>query len=118
MLKPVTKEKASPRKLDFQIVPDDFGDYELEGMRFKYLSYFSNGDEGHRDFASATSLTSPIFANTPRQTMDALQGVDYPGPQGALQGQSPRKCILASKRPSRVFTAHLCRKNVSDPYLP
>lgn len=75
MLKPLTEGKSISAQLDFQILPDDFGDYELEGLRFKYLSYFQTGMKvtGFRfgNFAYVSDIREYS-----QQTIDALQGVD------------------------------------------
>jgi phosphoribosyl 1,2-cyclic phosphate phosphodiesterase len=75
MLKPLTVGKSVSAQIDFQILPSDFGEYELEGLRFKYLTYFQQG----------MKVTGFIFGNFAyvsdiRQYSDEviknLQGID------------------------------------------
>jgi phosphoribosyl 1,2-cyclic phosphate phosphodiesterase len=42
ILKPVVSSKSLTAQIDFQILPHDFGEFELEGITFKYFSYFQN----------------------------------------------------------------------------
>lgn len=43
MLNPVRPGKSLAAQIDFQLLRDDFGEEELEGVRFTYLSYFQSG---------------------------------------------------------------------------
>jgi phosphoribosyl 1,2-cyclic phosphate phosphodiesterase len=40
LLQPLVSGKSLSAQIDFQILPKDFGDLELEGIRFEYFSYF------------------------------------------------------------------------------
>jgi phosphoribosyl 1,2-cyclic phosphate phosphodiesterase len=75
MLKPVTPEKSLSAQIDFQTLPDDFGDFELEGMHFKYFSYFQEEMKvtGFRigNFAYVSDIRK--YSD---QVIDALKGID------------------------------------------
>ncbi len=40
MLKPLMSEKSISAQIDFQVLPEDFGEFELAGVPFTYFSYF------------------------------------------------------------------------------
>ncbi len=40
LLQPLVSGKSLSAQIDFQILPQDFGDFELEKIRFDYFSYF------------------------------------------------------------------------------
>jgi len=40
MLQPLASGKSLSAQIDFQILPEDFGDFDLEGAHFEYFSYF------------------------------------------------------------------------------
>jgi phosphoribosyl 1,2-cyclic phosphate phosphodiesterase len=40
LLKPLVPGKSLSAQIEFEILPKDFGDLELEGIRFDYFSYF------------------------------------------------------------------------------
>jgi phosphoribosyl 1,2-cyclic phosphate phosphodiesterase len=43
MLTPLAEGKSISAQLDFRLLPEDFGEFELEGVKFKYFSYFQMG---------------------------------------------------------------------------
>lgn len=75
MLQPLTTGKSISAQIDFQLLPNDFGSYELGGVRFKYLSYSQTGMKvtGFRfgNFAYVSDIREYS-----QQTVEALQGVD------------------------------------------
>jgi phosphoribosyl 1,2-cyclic phosphate phosphodiesterase len=75
LLQPVSLGKPLSAQIDFQILENDFGDFELEGLRFKYFSYFQQGMKvtGFRigNFAYVTDIR-----DYSEQVIQALMGVD------------------------------------------
>lgn len=68
-------DKSFSAQIDFQVLPEDFGHFELEGLRFEYFSYFQMGVKvtGFR-FGSLAYVSD--IRNYTNQVIDALQGID------------------------------------------
>lgn len=75
ILNPLVSGKSVTAQLDFRILPQDFGDFELEGLDFKYLSYFQVGMKvaGFRfgNFAYVSDIREYS-----EKVVDMLKGVD------------------------------------------
>lgn len=75
MLQPMATGKSVSAQIDFQILPSDFGDFELEGVRFNYFSFSQQGMKvtGFRfgNFAYVSDIREYS-----EQVIDAVQGVD------------------------------------------
>jgi len=75
MLQPVASGKSLSAQLDFQILEGDFGDVELDGVRFSYFSYFQAGMKvtGYRigNFAYVSDIREYS-----EKVVEALKGVD------------------------------------------
>lgn len=67
--------KSFSAQIDFKTFPSDFGDYELEGFRFKYFSYFQVGMKvtGFR-FGNLAYVSD--IRDYSQQVVEMLQGVD------------------------------------------
>lgn len=75
LLTPPGPGKSFSAQIDFKILPSDFGDYELEGLTFKYFTYFQVGMKvtGFRfgNFAYVSDIR-----DYSQKVVDMLQGVD------------------------------------------
>jgi phosphoribosyl 1,2-cyclic phosphate phosphodiesterase len=75
MLQPMTVGKSLSAQIDFQLLPSDFGEFELGGLLFKYLSYFQTAMK-----VTGFRLGSFAYVSDIRQysetVVDVLQGVD------------------------------------------
>jgi phosphoribosyl 1,2-cyclic phosphate phosphodiesterase len=75
LLNPVASGKSFSAQIDFQILPEDFGNFELEGVHFGYFSYFQAEMKvtGFRigNFAYVSDIR--LYSE---QVIDALKGID------------------------------------------
>lgn len=75
LLTPLTPGKSVSAQIDFHILPQDFGDFELDGVRFEYVSYFQVGMKvtGFRigNFAYVSDIREYS-----EQVIEKLKGVD------------------------------------------
>ncbi len=75
MLQPIAEGKSLSAQLDFQILTDDFGTFDVDGVKIDYFSYFQTGTQvtGYRigNFAYVSDIreyTDQIF--------ESLKGVE------------------------------------------
>lgn len=75
MFRPVAQGKSLPAQIDFQELPDDFGTFDLDGLHFKYVSYFQAGVKvtGYRigNFAYISDIREYS-----EQVVETLKGID------------------------------------------
>ena len=75
LLKPIAAGKSFSAQIDFLVLPEDFGSFELDGVRFQYFSYFQNEMKvtGFRvgNFAYVSDIRQYSEA-----VVEMLQGVD------------------------------------------
>jgi phosphoribosyl 1,2-cyclic phosphate phosphodiesterase len=75
MLTPLTNGKSISAQIDFRILPQDFGDFELEGVRFEYFSYFQTSMKVTGFRVGNFAYVSDIRQYSER-VVEMLQGVD------------------------------------------
>lgn len=75
LLESLLPGKSIPAQLDFQILPEDFGAYELDGVRFHYFSYLQTGMKvtGYR-FGNLAYVSD--IREYSQKTVQALQGIE------------------------------------------
>ena len=75
MLHPITAGKSITAQIDFQTLREDFGEEELEGVKFTYLSYFQSGMKVTGFRFGNLAYVSDIREYSER-VFASLQGVD------------------------------------------
>jgi phosphoribosyl 1,2-cyclic phosphate phosphodiesterase len=75
MLAPLASGKSISAQIDFQVLPHDFGDFELEGIRFEYLSYYQV-DMKVTGFRIGNFAYVSDIREYSEEVIEKLQGVD------------------------------------------
>jgi phosphoribosyl 1,2-cyclic phosphate phosphodiesterase len=75
LLRPMAESKSISAQIDFQILPEEFGDFELEGVRFQYFSYFQNEMKVTGFRVGNFAYVSDIRQYS-EEVVEMLQGVD------------------------------------------
>jgi phosphoribosyl 1,2-cyclic phosphate phosphodiesterase len=127
MLLPSVSGKSLSAQIDFQILPNDFGNLELEGIRFDYFSYFQSNIKvtGFRigNFAYVSDIrqyTDQIFPSLKGIDILVLSALRYtPSPMHF----SIEEAIAFSRRTSAKMTylthiAHDLEHEATNALLP
>ena len=75
ILKPLVSEKSLSAQIDFEILPNDFGQFELETILFKYFTYFQQNIKVTGFRVGNFAYVSDIRTYT-EQIFESIEGID------------------------------------------